>query len=72
MSQIPASLHIFPVSFSRAKQFISLVISFLSYKLLAAERHTHDTAIIKAAEGLAIDSQLRQISKLILRKENSK
>jgi len=42
MSQIPETppLHIFLVSFSRAKQFISRLISFLSYKFLAVERHT--------------------------------
>jgi len=38
--QIPATPRIFLVSFSHAKNLISHVISFLSYKFLAVERHT--------------------------------
>jgi hypothetical protein len=40
MSQIPVTAHNFVASFSRAKQLISRVISFLSYKFLAVETHT--------------------------------
>jgi hypothetical protein len=70
MSQIPATPHIFLVSFSRLSHSLSLfsVTNFWlrthththTHAHTHTHTHTHHTAIIKAAEGLVIHSQLRQ------------
>ena len=64
MSEISAN-PIFSLFHSPVQNSLAHALSYFSHTNSWLWGETHDTAIIKTVEGLAIDSQLGQVSELI-------